>query len=129
MVRDGNRMFISCSGGKISIFDISLPISQFQICVSNNKKQRIRDISFDIIRNYLFSAASDGEVCIFNVQKPGRERFAQVNASFESNPKIRAIAWSNSRSEGFLGDDDGVITFLNEKNGAPICNLYFPFNF
>ena len=125
MVRDGNRLFIACSGGKLSVYDISSPLSQLQIVVTNNKKNKIREICFDSARNYIFSAAVDGEICIFNVQKQGREKFTQVNASYESKPKIRAIAWSNSRSEGFLGDDDGVITFMNEKNGAPICKILY----
>ncbi len=122
MERDGNRLFVSCAGGKVAIYDIGNRQCSLQTIVANNSNQKIREISFDPIRNYIFSCAANGEICIINAQKPGKEKFAQVNASFDGYKKNRCLAWSNTRAEGMIGDDDGIVTFINEKNGEAICN-------
>lgn len=72
----------------------------------------------------MFSGSENGEICVFNVQKEGKEKFTAVNASFKVDKKIRKIAWANERKEGILGDQDGVITFINEKNGEAICKYF-----
>lgn len=46
-----------------------------------------------------------------------------MNATFKTAKKIRKVCWANDRREGILGDQDGVITFINERNGEPIYAL------
>lgn len=50
---------------------------------------------------------------MFDLDKPGREKLAKLNATLIGKEKIRAIAWSAKRAEIMTGTGDGSITFWN----------------
>ena len=50
--------------------------------LQNNKKGSIRSLYLDQNRNYLFSGSyDDGELNVFNLDKPGREKYAKMSAT------------------------------------------------
>lgn len=50
-------------------------------------------------RNYLFTGSfDDGELNVFDLDKPGREKLAKLNATYMGKEKVRAIAWSAKRA-------------------------------
>lgn len=80
----------------------------------NNKGGSIRCIHLDTARNYLFTGSyDDGEINVFDLDKPGREKLAKLNATLIGKEKIRAITWSAKRAEIITGTADGSITFWN----------------
>jgi len=67
--------------------------------LKNNKGGAIRSLHLDIARNYLFSGSyDDGEINVFDLDKPGREKLAKLNATLVGKDKIRAITWSAKRA-------------------------------
>ena len=55
-------------------------------------KGTIRSIEFDLFKNYIFTGGfDDGEICIFNIEKPGKEKFAKQAGSFKGKPKVISI--------------------------------------
>ena len=58
---------------------------------------------------------------MFELDKPGREKLAKLNATMLGKPKIRALAWSSKRTEIMTGNADGSITFWNAVEGKSIC--------
>ena len=65
----------------------------------NNKKGSIRSIHLDTNRNYLFTCSfDDGEINVFDLDKPGREKYAKMNATLKGKDKVRAITWSAKRA-------------------------------
>lgn len=75
-------------------------------------------------RNYLFTGSyDDGELNVFDLDKPGREKLAKLNATLSGKDKVRAISWSAKRAEIFSGHADGSITFWNAVEGKPIYVL------
>lgn len=80
----------------------------------NNKGGSIRSLFFDTNRNYLFTGSfDDGELNVFDLDKPGREKLAKLNATLIGKDKVRAVAWSAKRAEIMSGTADGSITFWN----------------
>ena len=37
---------------------------------------------------------------------------------------MREIAWSATRGEVMVGNEDGTVTIWSAKKAAPICNFY-----
>ena len=67
--------------------------------LKNNKGGSIRCIHLDINRNYLFTGSfDDGEINVFDIDKPGREKLAKLNATLIGKTKIRSITWSAKRA-------------------------------
>lgn len=58
---------------------------------------------------------------MFDLDKPGREKLAKLNATLIGKEKIRAITWSAKRAEIITGTADGSITFWNAVEGKSIC--------
>ncbi len=80
----------------------------------NNKGGSIRALSIDLNRNYLFTGSFEaGEINVFDLDKPGREKLAKITATLMGKEKVRAIAWSAKRAEIFTGTADGSITIWN----------------
>ena len=78
----------------------------------------IRGFHFDPIKNFILASSyDDGELCIFEIEKPGKEKFAKRIATFQSKSKVRSITWSSNRGEIYLGDEEGIITIFNAKIG------------
>lgn len=59
---------------------------------------------------------------MFDLDKPGREKYAKMIATLKGKEKVRSIAWAPKRSEIFAGNEDGTITFWNAVEGKSICN-------
>jgi len=65
----------------------------------NNKGGSIRSVFLDTNRNYLFAASfENGEINVFDMDKPGREKLAKLNATLYGKEKIRAVTWSAKRN-------------------------------
>jgi WD40 repeat protein len=82
-------------------------------------------MDLDLKRNYLFTGGfDDGELAIFDIDKPNREKYAKQVASLQGKEKVRSIAWIPERSELAVGTADGSITFWNAIRGKSLCILF-----
>lgn len=101
MLRDNlnKRILFGTKGGEIYMYDISQAEKPKILTVlQNNKKGSIRCLYLDTNRNYLFCASfDDGEINVFDLDKPGREKYAKMNATLKGKEKVRAITWSAKR--------------------------------
>lgn len=127
MIRDtlNKRIFFGTKIGEIYIYDISqAERPKILNVLQNNKKGSIRCLNLDPNRNYLFSGSyDDGELNVFDLDKPGREKYAKMNATLKGKEKVRAITWSAKRTEIISGTADGAITFWNAVEGKSICKF------
>lgn len=82
-------------------------------------------MDMDLKRNYLFTGGfDDGEVAIFDIDKPNREKYAKQVASLQGKEKVRSIVWLPDRSEVAVGTADGSITFWNAIKGKTLCTFH-----
>jgi len=76
---------------------------------------------FDTNRHYLISGNhSDGVLAIWDLDKPGKEKYAHNIASLQGKEKVRYAVWSSGRAELMSGNGDGTVTFWNAKKATPI---------
>jgi WD40 repeat protein len=82
----------------------------------------IRGICVDNVKCFLFAVGQDeGELVVFDINKPGRERETKEVAKLKNRSKSREICWSPSRGEIFVGNEDGSVTVWDARKTAPIC--------
>eukprot|EP00919_Chromeraceae_sp_WS-2016_P011456 GHVR01026727.1.p1 GENE.GHVR01026727.1~~GHVR01026727.1.p1 ORF type:complete len:221 (-),score=20.18 GHVR01026727.1:334-996(-) len=102
MVRDtmNKRIFIGTKGGEVCLYDISHGEKPKLLnSLANNHNGSIRSMHFDTNRNYLFTGSyDDGEINVFDLDKPGKEKLAKMNATLKGKDKIRDITWSAKRN-------------------------------
>lgn len=60
---------------------------------------------------------------MFDLDKPGREKYAKMNATLRGKEKVRAVTWASKRTEIISGYADGSITFWNAVEGKSICKM------
>lgn len=125
MLRDtlNKRILFGTKTGEVYIYDISQAEKPKVLTVlQNNKRGSIRCLFLDNNRNYLFTGSyDDGELNVFDLDKPGREKFAKMAATLRGKEKVRAICASDKRNEIYTGTEDGNITFWDAPQGKQIC--------
>lgn len=91
--------------------------------IQNHPKGDIRGLDFDFKTNYLFTAnMDDGVIAIFDIGKPGKEKYASSRAMLNGKPKVRNCRWASARQELVSGNQDGTVTFWDARKAEPICN-------
>ena len=81
-------------------------------------------MDLDLRRNYLVTGGfDDGELAVFDIDKPNREKYAKNVAAFLGKEKVRSIVWIPDRMELAVGTADGSITFWNAVKGKSLCTL------
>lgn len=71
-----------------------------------------------MFKNYVFAGGfDDGEITIFNIEKPGKEKLWKLVASLKGKLCARYIEWSSKAGEIYAGYKDGTITFWSTKKG------------
>lgn len=86
--------------GEIYMYDISQAEKPKILTVlQNHNKGSIRCLYLDTNRNYLFAASyDDGELNVFDLDKPGREKYAKMTAFMKGKEKVRSITWAPKRN-------------------------------
>jgi hypothetical protein len=81
-------------------------------------------MSYNDRLNYLFATnIITGLISVYDIGKPGREKFAKNVANYPSSKGSREIVWLMGRSEFAIGGSDGSVAFWNAKRGSPICKV------
>jgi len=103
--RENRRCFCTNRTGQVFIYDISSSIPNLLFTLTTQLKGAIRGLAIDLNKNYLFTGGfDDGEIGIFDIEKPGREKFAKQSASLKGKTKLRFLDWSAARGEIFTGN-------------------------
>jgi hypothetical protein len=72
---------------------------------------------------YLVSGDLEGCLSIFEIGKPGRERFVKQIASYQGRPGIRFICWREKNREIISGSHCGKVTVWSVKTSEPLYVL------
>jgi WD40 repeat protein len=81
-------------------------------------------MALDLVKNYLFTAGFEaGMISVFDIDKPGREKFAKQVAGLEGMEKPRSVVWVLKRMEVLVGMGNGTVTFWNSLKGHPMYVL------
>lgn len=81
--REFQRLFVANRQGNVYIYDISSSIPNLIHVMTTQLKGAIRGMQIDTQKNYVFTGGfDDGEIGVFDIEKPGREKYARQTASF-----------------------------------------------
>lgn len=59
-------------------------------------KGAIRGLTVDVFKNYVFTGGfEDGEIAVFDIEKPGKEKLFKQVASLKGKLCARYIEWSS----------------------------------
>jgi len=119
--KEAKRAFISDNKGHIKIFDISPCPPNHLKTIGYGLKRRLTAMCFNSRMNYIFASNKDkGLISIFDIGKPGREKFSKVVGNYQSENGGRELLWLEGRQEFAIGFSNGNISFWNAKIGKPI---------
>lgn len=119
--KEYKRLFVTNRSGIIFIYSITSTAPELLTSVFTQQQGVIRGLALDNVKNYVFTGGfDDGEIAVIDIEKPGREKFAKLNASLVGKKKVRSVSWSNSRHEIFVGTQDGTVTIWNARKGQAI---------
>lgn len=125
------RLFIGANEGHIYVYDIGnvlycttqkTALALFTIITPEDGP--IKALSLDLVKNYLFTAGYEaGMICVFDIDKPGKEKLTKQIAVLEGKENPRCLAWVPKRMEVLVGLGNGTVTFWNSLKGHPMFVL------
>ncbi|EAR93569.2 PX-SNARE domain protein (macronuclear) [Tetrahymena thermophila SB210] len=119
--KEYKRLFVTNRSGVVYIYSISSSAPELLSQVYTQQQGVIRGLALDTVKNYIITGGfDDGEIAVIDIEKPGREKYAKLSASFVGKKKVRSVSWSGSRGEIYVGTQDGTITIWNAKKGVAI---------
>lgn len=62
-------------------------------------------------------------ISVFDIDKPGREKFAKQIAALMGKEKPRSLVWVPKRMEILVGHGNGTVTFWDSLKGCPMYVL------
>eukprot|EP00828_Plagiopyla_frontata_P039395 TRINITY_DN517_c0_g2_i1.p1 TRINITY_DN517_c0_g2~~TRINITY_DN517_c0_g2_i1.p1 ORF type:complete len:316 (-),score=38.60 TRINITY_DN517_c0_g2_i1:401-1348(-) len=91
--KDYKRAFITNKANDVYVYDISTPqpylLHQFQTVYKN---VGIRGLHYDAQKNYIFTCGhNDGSITVFDLGKPGKEKFVKPVMTLQGKAKARVI--------------------------------------
>jgi hypothetical protein len=119
MYRDkqNDRMILCNDIGMVSIYLITnFPPSLLNnIQISSDYSIRGFDINF--IKSYLFTASSNGQITILDINKPGKERLIKEISNFGGSMKLNVVKYLRDFNQLLTGDENGRVIVWNLKTG------------
>lgn len=95
--QENNRFFIPDGDGKIHILNALKSPPEVISSVSLNKKSCIRGFTRDHANSYFFTGDVDGQIGVFELGKPGKERFSKQIAAYDGVKNWRFLTWDSDQ--------------------------------
>lgn len=65
----------------------------------------------------------NGKLSIFDLNKPGKEKFMKEISVFDTNKEVRLVRYRRSTNEVFVGDESGQVSVWSLKTGEVLSDL------
>ena len=80
----------------------------------------IKSIDYSLIKSYMFTACSDGQIVVLDLNKPGKEKLIKEISNFGGNMKLTVVKYYREQNQLLTGDENGRIIIWNLKLGKSI---------
>lgn len=88
-----------------------------------SSKGNIRGLHIDYVNSFLFAGMKNGKLSIFDINKPGKEKFIKEISCIDTKKKIRLVQYNRKNHEVFIGDEKGQISVWNLRTGEVLSRL------
>ena len=118
--KKNKRIFLTNTIGQLFIY---LTEKEIPICVKKidtHTKNTIRGLNVQLKSGYIFTATIKGDISVFDLDCPGREKYIEETSFFGGNIPIRVIMFNDENNELITGDQKGKIIIWSLKIGKTI---------
>ena len=118
--KDNHRIFLTTEMGMILVY----LIQSFPPLLVNNvqlsSEAPIKSLDISLIKSYIFTVSSDGQIIVLDINKPGKEKLIKEISNFGGNMKLTVVKYYREQNELITGDENGRIIIWNLKIGKSI---------
>ena len=114
------RIFLSNGIGQLFIYLTEENIPSCVKKINTHTKNKIRGLNIQSKSDYIFTATIKGDISVFDLDCPGREKYIEETSYFGGNIPIRVIVYNNENNELITGDQKGKIIVWSLKIGKTI---------
>jgi len=118
--KENHRIFLVNEMGMVFVYLTQNfpPLLVNNIQLSNEAP--IKNLDISLIKSYIFTACSDGQIIVLDLNKPGKEKLIKEISNFGGNMKLTVVKYYREQNQLITGDENGRIIIWNLKLGKSI---------
>ena len=118
--KENHRIFLINEMGMVFVYLTTNfpPLLVNNIQLSNEAPIKCLDIN--LLKSYIFSACSDGQIVVLDLNKPGKEKLIKEISNFGGNMKLTVVKYYREQNQLITGDENGRIIVWNLKLGQSV---------
>ena len=117
---ENHRIFLTNEMGMVFVYLTQnfppLLVNSLQL----SSEAPINYLDMSLLKSYIFTASSDGQIIVLDINKPGKEKLIKEISYFGGNLEIRILRYNPDNHELYSGDQKGKITVWSLKTGQSI---------
>jgi WD40 repeat protein len=114
------RIFLTNESGILSVFLTNTFPPTLVNVIQTHSIYCIRGLDIDYTKQYIFTGTTKGDISVFELGAPGKEKLIKEISFFGGNIEIRIIRFNPDDRELYTGDQQGKITVWSLKSGQSI---------
>ena len=117
---DNHRIFLTNDLGMVFVYLTQnfppLLVNSIQL----SSEVPINYLEMSLLKSYIFTACSDGQIIVLDINKPGKEKLIKEISNFGGNMKLTVVKYYREQNQLITGDENGRIIVWNLKIGKSI---------
>ena len=117
---ENHRIFLSYEMGMVFVYLTQnfppLLVNSLQL----SSEAPIKYLDMSLIKSYIFTASSDGQIIVLDINKPGKEKLIKEISNFGGNMRLTVVKYYREQNQLITGDENGRIIIWNLKIGKSI---------
>ena len=118
--RKFQRVFLTNEMGMVDVYLTQNFPPTLVNSIQTSSELSIRGFCIDLQKSYIFTAAKDGQICVLDLNMPGKERLIKEISNFGGSLELRIVKYHKAANELITGDQDGRINIWSLKTGQSI---------
>jgi WD40 repeat protein len=117
---ENKRIFLTNEMGMVFVYLLQsfppLLVNSIQL----TSEAPIKSLDMSLLKSYVFTACSDGQIIILDINKPGKEKLIKQISNFGGNMPLTVVKYYREQNQLITGDENGRIIIWNLKLGKSI---------
>ena len=117
---DNHRIFLTNEMGMVFVYLTQeyppLLVNSIQL----SSEAPIKNLDINLLKSYIFTALSNGQIIVLDINKPGKEKLIKEISNFGGNMKLTVVKYYREQNQLITGDENGRIIVWNLKIGKSI---------